>query len=142
MEKDIMGKIAIWAFIIGTLIALIVGIYQANSLHESGGLIDSFLATDTGGWVAWLLVVLGGIVGVLAILGKGTITKQEVPGFLMAGVALLITYGVFGSTIPTIYLHPYLGALLIGVSESLALFIVPSVSLLALKAVWDIGKNV
>lgn len=138
-----MGNVAIWAFIIGILMALIVGLYQANTLIAKGNLTDNnFLTSDTGSWVAWVLVAIGGIVGVLAVLGKGIITKQEVPGFLIAGVALLVMYGVFGSTATTAHLHHYLGGLLIGVSTSLALFITPVVGLLALKAVWDIGKSV
>jgi hypothetical protein len=141
MVKDMLGKLAIWAFIVGIILALIIGVYQAMSL-DRGSLSDNFFATDVGGWVAWLLVIIGGIVAVLAELGRGTITKQEVPAFLMAGIALLIMYGVFGSTVPTTHLQPYLGALLIGVSESLALFIVPIVGLISLKAVWDIGKGV
>ena len=142
MEKgDLVGKLAIWAFILGTVIALIVGLYQAMSLGH-GSLTDNFFTTNTGGWVAWFLVVIGGIVGVFAVLGKGTITKQEVPGFLLAGVALLVMYGVFGNSVSTTYLAPWLGALLIGISQSLALFIVPAVGLLALIVIWDIGKSV
>jgi hypothetical protein len=142
MEKgDMVGKLAIWAFIGGVVLALLFGLYQASTLN-TGSLINNFYATSTGGWAAWLLAIIGIIVGVLAVLGKGTITKQEVPGFLMAGVALLVMYGVFGSTTSTIYLSPWLGALLIGISESLAIFIAPAVGLLALKAAWDIGKNV
>jgi hypothetical protein len=144
MEKSgMIGKLAIWAFVVGAALAIIFGLYQAYTLESTGSFTNSFYTTDVGGWVAWLLALIGIIVGVLAVLGKGTITKQEIPDFLMGGMALLIMFGVFGSTVElTTHLSPYLGGLLIGLSESLAIFIAPAVGLLALKAVWDIGKSV
>ena len=136
MAKDMWGKIAVWAFLIGVLIALIIGLWQAYNL-QSGE--TPILSTDNGVWVGWLLALLGVIIGVLAILGRGTITKAETPAFLMAGVALLIMYGVFDSM--AMYLKPWLGPLLAGISLPLAIFIAPAVGILAIKAIWDIGKS-
>ena len=139
MEKsDMIGKLAIWAFIGGVFLAGIFGLYQAYTMEQTP--MQTFFTTNTGGIVAWLLVIIGIIVGILAVLGKGTITKAEVPGFLTAGIALLVMYAVFsniGGRIPY-----YLGSLLSGVSLSLAFFMAPAVGLLALKAAWDIGKDV
>ena len=134
-EKDMMGKLAIWAFIGGLAIAIIVGLYQAWTIGQN----DPFFLTTTGGWVAWLLAIIGGIVGILAFLGKGTITAKEVPAFLLAGIALLVMYSVFKDLV---WLKPYIGSLLAGVSLSLAIFIVPAVGILAVTAIWDIGKDV
>jgi len=78
-KADMMTKIGSWAFLIGIVIALIVGLYQAWTLEDG----NNFFGTDAGGWVAWLLAIIGAIVGIVAVLGKGTITKKEVPGFLM-----------------------------------------------------------
>jgi len=68
----IMTKVGSWAFIIGVIIALIVGLLQASSLEaaiddplKSG---DIFFATDNGGLVAWALAVIGAIIGILAVL--------------------------------------------------------------------------
>lgn len=137
MQKgDMVGKLAVWAFIIGALIALLVGLYQAYTLETE---FYGFFSTDTGGLIAWILAIIGGIVGILAFLGKGTITKAEVPAFLMAAIALLVMYAVFGNIYTM--LSPWIGALLSGVSLSLAIFIAPAVGLLAIKAIWDIGKS-
>jgi len=136
MAKDMWGKIAVWAFLIGVLIALIIGLWQAYNLQSEQ---TPILSTDNGVWVGWLLALLGVIIGVLAILGRGTITKAETPAFLMAGVALLIMYGVFNSM--AMYLKPWLGPLLAGISLPLAIFIAPAVGILAIKAIWDIGKE-
>ncbi len=136
MAKDMWGKIAVWAFLIGVLIALLIGLWQAYNLQSNQ---TPILSTDNGVWVGWLLALLGVIIGVLAILGRGTITKAETPSFLMAGVALLIMYGVFNSM--AMYLKPWLGPLLAGISLPLAIFIAPAVGILAIKAIWDIGKD-
>jgi hypothetical protein len=135
MAKDMMGKVAIWAFIIGALVALLVGLWQAYTIEQNQ---TPVFMTNTGGWIAWILAILGAIVGILAMLGKGTITKAELPAFLMAGIALLVMYGVFqGFTI-----SPWIGSLFRGVSQALAIFIAPAVGILAIKAIWDIGKDV
>jgi hypothetical protein len=135
MAKDMMGKVAIWAFIIGALIALLVGLWQAYTIEQNQ---TPVFMTDMGGWIAWLLAVIGAIVGILAVLGKGTITKAEVPSFLTAGIALLVMYAVFQGFM----IGPWIGALLSGISMSLAIFIAPAVGILAIKAIWDIGKEV
>ena len=136
MAKDIWGKIAVWAFIIGVVIALIIGLWQAYGIQNNQ---TPILSGDNAVYIGWILAILGLIVGLLAILGRGTITKAETPAFLMAGVALLIMYGVFAGMAHN--LQPWLGPLLAGISAALAIFIAPAVGILAIKAIWDIGKN-
>lgn len=129
-----MGKVAIWAFIIGALIALLVGLWQAYTIEQNQ---QPVFTTDMGGWIAWILAILGAIVGLLAMMGKGTITKAEVPAFLMAGIALLVMYAVFQG----FSIDPWIGSLFRGISQALAIFIAPAVGILAIKAIWDIGKE-
>jgi len=100
--------------------------------------VAAFFGTETGGAVAWVLAILGAIVGILAFMGKGTITEKEVPAFLMAGIALVVMYGVF----QFVTIKPYIGSLLAGISMSLAIFVAPAVGILSIKAIWDIGKEV
>jgi len=125
-----MNKLGTWAFIIGIIIALIVGLYQAYLMENNS-------STDIGGYIAWILVVLGAIVGILAAMGKGTITKSETSGFLIAGIALVVMYGVFRGMV----LKPWIGSLLQGISWSLSIFVAPAVGILAIKAIWDMGKD-
>ena len=136
MATDTYTKIGSWAFLIGIIIALIVGLYQAYTL-ETG---DNFFGTDAGGWIAWVLAIIGVVVGALAFMGKGTITEKEVPAFLMAGIALVIMGGVFQGW--HMVISPYIGALLAGISMSLSIFVAPAVGILAIKAIWDIGREV
>jgi hypothetical protein len=146
MSNGIMGKIGSWSFIIGIFIALIFGLWHAvtyeSYLNNETSINETFFKTDNGGIIAWLLAALGAIVGILAVLGKGTITKSEVPGFLLAGIALLIMGGVFPILIGLYPLQPYIGALFAGVSVSLAIFVAPAVGILSIKTVWDMGKDV
>jgi uncharacterized integral membrane protein len=136
-KDDIMLKVGRWSFLIGILIALIVGLYQAYTLASAN---VAFFVTGTGGAVAWVLAILGAIVGVLAVLGRGTITKKETPGFLLAGIALVVMGGMFVGW--NAWLNPFIGALLEGVSMSIAIFAAPTVGILAIKAIWDMGKDV
>ena len=129
MEK-MMNKLGTWAFIIGIIIALIVGLYQAYLMENNS-------STDIGGYIAWILAVLGAIVGILAAMGKGSITKSETPGFLIAGIALVVMYGVFRGMV----LKPWIGSLLQGISWSLSILVAPAVGILAIKAIWDMGKD-
>lgn len=129
-KGEMWGKIGSWAFLIGVVIALIVGLYAAYNLENNG---ETF-----GGIIAWVLAVLGAIVGLVSAYGMGTITKQEVPNFLLAGIALVVMYGVFKG----IELDPWIGSLLHGISMSLSILIAPAVGILSIKAIWDIGKEV
>jgi len=138
MVKDMYTKIGSWAFLIGILIALIIGIYTAYTIEVDKA---NFLATNNGGWVVWLLAVLGAIVGIIAVLGKGTITAKEGPSFLIAGIALLVMAPAFWSMTAWIT-GPWIGALLAGVSMCLAIFVAPAVGLLAIKLIWEIGKDI
>jgi len=130
VKNGMWGKIGSWAFLIGIIIALIVGLYAAYNLETNG---ETF-----GGIIAWVLAVLGAIVGLVSAYGMGTITEKEVPSFLLAGIALVVMYGVFKG----IELDPWIGSLLHGVSMSLSILIAPAVGILAIKAIWDIGKEV
>ncbi len=133
IKEDKMVKYGSWAFLIGILIAFIAGLWQAYTL-ETGG---NYFATDAGGWVAWILAIIGFIVGILAFIGRGTITAKEVPGFLIAGIALVVMYGVFKD----ISLDPVIGSLLQGVSMSLAIFVAPAVGILSIAIIWAIGRD-
>jgi len=136
MVKDkSMVKYGSIAFLVGILIAFCAGLYQAYTIGEG----SPFFATEAGGWVAWVLAALGVIVGILTFLGKGTITAKEVPAFLMAGIAILVMYSVFAG-IPYA-IKPWIGALLQGVSLSMAIFVAPVVGILAVAIIYVVGRD-
>ena len=63
MVKAIYTKFGSWTFLIGILISLIVGLYQAYTL-ESG---ENFFETNIGVGSAWILAIVGVIVGILTL---------------------------------------------------------------------------
>jgi len=141
VKNELIAKIGSWAFIGGIIFAGLVGIYQATTI-EGTVIKDAgygFFGTEMGGWVAWILAILGIIVGILAALGKGTITAKETPGFLIAGIALVVMAGVFIEWNSVI--TPWIGSLLSGVSMSLAIFVAPTVGILAVRTIYDMGKD-
>jgi hypothetical protein len=86
-----------------------------------------------------MLAIIGIILGILGVMGEGTITKKETSSFLMAGIALVIMGGVFQGW--NTILTPYIGAILSGISMSLSILVAPAVGILAGKQIWDIGKD-
>jgi hypothetical protein len=117
MNTETIGQ---WSFILGVAIAVLVGIF--------GG----------AGWVSVVLIILGVIVGVL------NISDKEVYDFLIAAIALLVTGAAGLDRIPTLYLGAmafplgnWLGAIFLNIST----FVAPAAIIVALKAVYELGKD-
>ncbi|MBC8494807.1 hypothetical protein H8D36_01505 [archaeon] len=99
-----------WAFLVGFILALIFG---------------AFGAVDV---LAWLLVVLGLVVGFL------NITDKETKPFLLAGTVLVIVSALGANAMSVI---PVVGSIL---NAILALFI-PATIIVALKSVFQLAKE-
>ncbi len=134
LKNEIMSKVGMFSFIIGLTIALLLGIVEAWMKLDK-----TTLFTPDNVVIAWILVILGVIIGLLTVLGEGTITKKETPGFLIAGIALLVMYAVF-KDLPSDLVG--IKEILESLSLTLAIFVGPIVVLLAIKAIWDMGKDV
>lgn len=125
-EKEMLSKAGAWAFLIGIIIAIIAGIFW-----------NYLLSKDIQGYVSGFLAIIGLIVGIIAFFGLGTITKEEVPNFLIAALVLVgigATASLFGGV-------PLINKLFEGVATTIAVFIAPAAGLLAIRAIWDIGKD-
>ena len=107
-----LGQLGHWSFIIGVLLAIVAGL----------------LGTAYADTVAMILVVLGVIVGFL------NISEKEVSSFLIAAIALLLTGAAGLETL--LVVGPYLGPIL----TNIATFVAPAVVIVALKAVYELGK--
>ena len=134
LKDEIMSKVGMFSFIIGIIIAVLLGIVEAWMKIDG-----TTLFTENNVIIAWILVILGVIIGLLTVLGEGTITKKETPGFLIAGIALLVMYAVF-KDLPSELIG--IKEILESISLTLAIFVGPIVALLAIKAIWDMGKDV
>ena len=100
-----------WAFIIGVIVAVLVGLFGAlNPL-----------------WVG-ILVVLGLIIGFL------NVTSAESTDFLLAAVALVIV-SAFGRDVMSSI------ALLSNVLEAIMTLVVPATIIVALKAIYSLARG-
>ena len=103
-----------WAFLIGVILAVIVGILQ--------------LSATEGVW-AIVLIILGLIIGLLNVSGP------ELKDFLIAGAVLVIVSGMGGQA----YLSeiPFVGEIV----KALVVMFVPATIVVALKSVFALAKK-
>ena len=123
-------KFGEWAFIIGVLIAVVIGIFVGD--------INKLVNTakegkDTGiyGWLVLLLVVLGLLVGLM------NVTEKETTPFLVAAAALLIT----GTQSSNLLVIKGIGVYLVGIVSAISVFVVPAAIVVALKAISSLAKD-
>ncbi len=126
--EELLKKIGSWLFLVGILVAVIVGLIVGASWY-----------TDANLYVAGLLAVLGFVVGLLSFFAMGSITHEKVPTFLI-GALTLVLIGALSSTWSFGEwqgLAPYLT----GITQYLAIFAAPAAGILAIRAIWDAGKT-
>ena len=114
MKLKLIGS---WAFLIGVVLALVVGIVAGSGKVE--------LMTPA---ITWVLVALGIIIGLLNISGK------ENSGFLMSGIIMILA-SIFGANLMSA--APQVSSILI----ALMMLFVPAVIVVATKNVFNIAKN-
>jgi len=116
-------KIGNYAFIIGVVLALILG------------LIPTSLLGDAYVWLASILVILGIIVGLMNVTGK------ETKDFLLVAAVLIIAAGVGTGAGAVLASVIGIGNYLAGVFGQLLAFIVPATVIVALKEIIELSKS-
>ena len=116
MAKSLMkkGVIGSWAFLIGVILAVVLGL----------------LGMVSGIWVT-ILVVIGLIVGLL------NITESETTPFLLSGAVLIIA-SAWGQS-DSIASIPYLNVK--GILDALLVIFVPATIIVAIKNVFGLAKG-
>ncbi|KYK30364.1 MAG: hypothetical protein AYK23_01165 [Candidatus Proteinoplasmatales archaeon SG8-5] len=132
--RSLLHKSSTWSFLIGVVIALIVGIVIGAGELEP---LNSDEAGDTEGIIATLLVILGFLIGIFSAMGMGTIKRESIPAFLTATVALLAV-GIGATQFGKI---PIIGDYFAGITGSMLVFFAPVAVILAMKILWDIGHG-
>ncbi len=131
MAEKGRAKLSSLVFLVGIVLAIIFGlIYGANYAGKI------HLTSNQCAYLAMILGLIGLIAGILGILGMGTITKGEIPTFLIATVIIV---AISGANVFTDI--KWFGYYLYGIVTALGIFIAPLAGLLAIKAIWDIGKD-
>ena len=110
-------KLGEWAFIIGIVIAIILGFVPSTWLGNA----------------TLVLVVLGLIVGFL------NVTEKETTPFLVAAIALLAT----GTARDSLTKIPpdVVGSFLSAAVGNIASFVAPGAIVVAVKAIWALAKD-
>jgi len=118
-KTNILSMVGFWAFIVGLIIAVVVGIMAAL------GIIGSAVMPA----IIIVLIILGLIVGFL------NITAKEILLFLVATIALIVVGGVFAplSTFG-------IGAMLDAILALVATLMAPAAVVAAIKALWAVGR--
>lgn len=109
-------KYGSWAFIIGVVLAIIIGLLGTTVF---GGFADM---------LPLVFVILGIIIGLL------NISDKEITSFLVAVVALLVAGGVNWAVIPTV------GTMLGSIFANIAALMAPAAIIVGIKAVWNLAS--
>ena len=118
-KTNVAGMIGFWAFILGLVIAVVVGIMAALGM-AGAGLMSAVIV---------VLIILGLIIGFL------NITAKEILLFLVATIALIVVGGVFA---PLNVLA--IGNMLDNILALIATLMAPAAIVAAIKALWAVGR--
>ena len=113
-------QISGYLFLLGIIVAIVAGLVP--------GVIPS---------VGVILLVLGTLIGLLAIVGWAKLTAGEENAFLLATVAL-IAAGASGSILSGI---PMIGTYLQDIVGNIAVLVAPAAVLIALLVAWRVGAG-
>ena len=123
MAKNSKKLIGAWAFLIGVLVALVVGV------------IGDSLPAELQVWVLGVLVLAGILVGLLNVNAK------ETSGFLLAALALVIVSFMGGNVIDSFGSVSIIGPMLKNILLYLLVLFVPTTIIVALKSVFEIARD-
>ena len=117
----LVGKVA---FVVGVVIAFIGGIWGGDALPEKG-------------WVIWILLIAGILIGLL------NVTAKEAPTVLAAAVALIVlsVWGLAGGLNPVFqHASETLANEVQGIVYCFGLLMAPAAIIVAIKAVISTAK--
>ena len=109
-----MSSLGSWSFIIGLVIALLVGLF-----------------TEATGIVAAILAIIGLVIGFL------NITDKEINLFLLAAIALMLT----GLTDEFLVEIPAIGNLLQRIVNNFMILVAPAAIVVSVKALLNMAKD-
>jgi len=114
-------KVGHYAFIVGVVVAILLGLASAN------------LDANTVAWLTSLLVVAGLLVGFINVTGKDT------KDFLLTATILVLVASFGADKLGLEGVH-YIGDYLSGIFQQMLAFIVPATVVIALEEVLQLAK--
>ena len=104
------GTIGKWAFIIGLIIAVLAGLFLQAT------------------WVAWVLAILGVLVGLF------NVTEKETQNFLLAAIALTVSATALNTL-------PIVGGIIASILAYIVAFVAGAVVVVALLTLFKTAKT-
>lgn len=108
------GKQTLWAALAGAIAGMVNGTFGAGGgmllvplLGASGAFSDHEVFSSS------VVIILPMCIVSLIINAEGTLPWQEALPFLLGGIPGGLLAGVFGKRIPTVWLHRFLGLLIL-----------------------------
>ena len=129
IAKQVAKNLGPYAFMVGVILAAIAAVMAI--------FMPSFNQSNAQA-ISLVLVVIGLVVGYL------NVTEKEVQLFLVAGIALLMTFNALTSAAETILAFGAAIGLVTAVStflSFLSVMIAPAVAVVAFKAVYELSKD-
>jgi len=134
MQK-MFKKVASWLFLIGILVAVIVGLLAQT--YWTPVTAEGVTTIPYPTYITISLAILGFVVGILSFFAIGNITHERIPTFLIAAL-ILVGIGAAGQYFTNLDI---VGQYFANISATLAIFAAPAAGLLAIRAIWDAGKT-
>lgn len=132
--ESILKKLGSWLFLIGIVVALLVGLIFGI------GQTTNMDLTNLEAPLGIIVAVLGFIVGILSFFALGAVTQEKVPTFLIASliliglaIAVTSTTWIFGS-------FRDFAPLFTNITQYLAIFVAPAAIILVIRSLWDAAK--
>ena len=126
-QNKIKRGIGAWTFLVGVILAVLLGLLSGLDINTSEGL--------TAIWL-WIIVIIGIVIGVL------NISEEEVEPFLIANAVLIIA-SAFGLTLFTTPEGVIVAgtSILLKILQSLLALFVPATIIVAIKRVMELVRH-
>lgn len=118
VKKSISSMVGPWSFLIGVILAVILG----------------FLGSANDLWLG-LLVIAGILVGLL------NVNDKESQKFLFAALSLVIVAALGQNAMSAFSSVAFIGSKLYGILNALLILFVPATIIVALKSVFDVARD-
>lgn len=127
MLKSRENVIGAWAFLIGVVLAIIIGISASR-------LIPIDVIGKHGGWIYGLLLIIGIFIGFV------NINEKDAQTFMIAGAVIVIisNYGIVG--VKGTLIGAGLGNTILAVFGALIALFTPATIIVALKTVFSLAR--
>jgi hypothetical protein len=122
--KGIANKLIAYAFTIGIVIAIVLGLLSA--------LMGTGLSAGMKALLTSILILAGIVVGFF------NITPSETKDYILYVTAMYVVVYFGGATLGKL---AYIGVYLSGILDALLAFILPSLIIVAIKAIINLAKN-